>query len=124
MFSRNCYLITAITLFIIEVVIALWIQDTVIRPYGGDFLVVIFLYSLVRAVTNVEVWKVAIGVLIFAFLIEAAQYLQLIDMIGLEKYEVARIVLGTSFEWGDMVAYTLGILFVLIVENRKRIFAL
>ena len=124
MFSRNCYLITAITLFIIEVVIALWIQDTVIRPYGGDFLVVIFLYSLVRAVTNVEVWKVAIGVLIFAFLIEAAQYLQLISMIGLEKYKVARIVLGTSFEWGDMVAYTLGILFVLIVENRKRIFAL
>jgi len=124
MFSRNCYLITAITLFIIEVVIALWIQDTVIRPYGGDFLVVIFLYCLIRAVTNVGVWKGATGVLIFAYLIEAAQYLQLISMIGLEKYKVARIVLGTSFEWGDMVAYTLGILFVLIVENRKRIFAL
>jgi hypothetical protein len=124
MISRNSYLIAAILLFLIEVLIALFVRDTIIRPYGGDFLIVIFLYCLVRAVKNIGVWKVATGVLLFAYVIEAVQYLQLISMIGLEKYNVARVVLGTSFEWGDMVAYTLGILFVLIVENGKRIFAI
>ena len=114
----------AVLLFLTEIVIALFVHDTIIRPYGGDFLVVILLYCLVRAVTNVGVWKGAIGVLLFAYVIEAAQYLQLISMIGLEKYKLAGIVLGTSFEWGDMLAYTLGVVVVLLVENRKRIFAI
>lgn len=121
---KYSYLIMAVLLFLAEIVIAVFAHDSIIRPYGGDFLVVIFLYCLMRALTNASVWKVATGVLLFAYLVEVAQYLQLINMTGLQNNKVARIILGTSFEWGDMLAYTLGIVVVLLVENRKRIFAL
>lgn len=124
MFRFNkSYFVVAMLLFLTEIYIALYISDTLIRPYGGDFLVVIFLYCLVRSLFDIGVMEVAIGVLLFSFLIEFVQYLNIIEIAGLKKYAVARVVLGTSFEWGDMLAYTCGIAAVLVFENRKRLLA-
>lgn len=121
-FSKS-YFIVAMLLFLTEVYIALCIRDDLIRPYGGDFLVVIFLYYLVRSMMNIGVREVAAGVLLFSFVIEFVQYLNVIEMIGLKKYAVARVILGTSFEWGDMLAYTCGIAAVVMFESRKRLLA-
>jgi hypothetical protein len=38
-------------------------------------------------------------------------------MVGLEHSAIARVVLGTSFAWIDMLAYTIGILLILLVER-------
>lgn len=116
-FNRN-YFLLALGLFIVEVLIALYVKDTIIRPYGGDFLVVIWLYCCLMAVVKVNKTKAAIGVLLFAYLIEIAQYFKYAQRLGLEHNKVAMIVLGSSFEWGDMIAYTLGILVVLLIEGR------
>jgi hypothetical protein len=35
----------------------------------------------------------------------------------LNESEVARVVIGVGFDWGDMLAYTLGALTVLGVER-------
>ena len=43
------FLVIAFILFVIEVLIALYVRDSIIRPYVGDFLVVIMLYCFVRA---------------------------------------------------------------------------
>jgi hypothetical protein len=119
-FNRT-YFLLALGLFLVEVLIALYVKDAIIRPYGGDFLVVIWLYCCVMAVVNVNKTKAAIGVLLFAYLIEILQYFRYAHRLGLEHNKVAMIVLGSSFEWGDMVAYTLGILAVLLVEWRLRL---
>lgn len=112
------YLVVAIILFITEVLIALYLDDQFIRPTFGDFLVVILIYCATRAVLNTPIVATAVGVLIFAYLIEMAQYYQLAVKLGFTS-KLSRVVLGSSFSWTDMIAYTLGIVAVLVFELRK-----
>jgi hypothetical protein len=116
---NNKYLILTIILFVIEVLIAVFVRDAFVRPYVGDYLVVILIYCAVRTVLKASVWKVAVGVLLFSFLIETLQYFHIVNRLGLENNVVARTVIGYGFEWADFVAYTLGILTVLAFENKK-----
>jgi len=113
------YFLFAILLFIIEVLIALYVKDAIIRPYGGDFLVVILLYYLVRTFWNGASFQVALGVLIFAYTVEILQYLKIVDFLGLTGNRLAEIVIGTGFSWWDMLAYTLGIIVVYFIDNRQ-----
>jgi hypothetical protein len=120
MFTFNKkYLILTIILFVIEVLIAVFVRDAFVRPYVGDYLVVILIYCAVRTVLKASVWKVAVGVLLFSFLIETLQYFHIVNRLGLENNVVARTVIGIGFEWMDFVAYTLGILTVLAFENKN-----
>ena len=122
MFRFNkTYCLLALLLFIVEVLIAAYVDDAIIRPYIGDLLVVILLYCFVRAFTNFAVLPVAIGVLLFAYCIEILQYFQLVDRLGLGQYKLARIVIGSTFQWIDLVAYTAGIAIVLWVEQKRGI---
>lgn len=114
-FNKN-YFILAVVLFLIEVYIAVYVRDAIIRPYIGDLLVVIFLYCLVKAFVNTPPVKTALGVLAFSYLIELSQYLNLVKHLGLQRSRVANVVMGNSFEWIDMVAYTAGIAIVIAVE--------
>lgn len=121
MFTVNRrYLFFAIVLFIVEVLIALYVHDRIVRPYVGDYLVVILLYCFVKAFINASPLTVAIGVLLFAYLIEFLQYFNFLEWIGLEKNKFARIVLGHGFEWLDLVAYTLGIGTLLLLSRNVR----
>jgi hypothetical protein len=106
-------------LFIVEVLIALFVRDRFIRPYFGDVLVVILVYSFVMTFLKLPVVPVAIGVIVFAFTIEFLQYLQIVKILGLENSEVMSTVLGTSFAWNDMVAYFAGFVVILIVERLR-----
>jgi hypothetical protein len=114
--QRSLYLLTALLLFILEVLIERYVHDGFVRPYLGDFLVVILLYALLMSVSYLKVLTAAAGALVFAYAIEATQYVQLISLLGLDQYKWARVVIGTSFSWWDMLMYTLGILCVLVVE--------
>ena len=67
------YFIVFVIIFIIEVFIALYLHDSFIRPYFGDFLVVIMIYSFVMSFINFSKYKVALFVLLFAYCIEFAQ---------------------------------------------------
>ncbi|HEX6180256.1 MAG TPA: DUF2809 domain-containing protein, partial [Chitinophagaceae bacterium] len=66
---------------------------------------------------NASPLKVAMGVLVFSYLIEVLQYFNIVDRLGLSDNEIARTVIGYGFEWWDMLAYTLGIATVLIIER-------
>jgi hypothetical protein len=116
---RLKYIILTIVLFITEVLIAIYIDDNYIRPYFGDFLVVILIYCFVRGFFNVDVLKTAICVLIFSYVVEFLQYLHIVNVLGLEKIRIARIIIGSSFSWVDILCYTLGILSVLILERKN-----
>ena len=111
------YLILSLLLFLIEVLIALYVDDSFIRPYLGDFLVVILIYCFVKSFLNTPFWPTALGVLIFSYAVETLQYFNIVEKLGLQHSKVARIVIGSSFEWLDLVAYTGGIALVLVVEK-------
>ncbi|MCU7371028.1 DUF2809 domain-containing protein [Paucibacter sp. O1-1] len=85
------------------------------RPWGGDFLVVILLYCLLKGITNTSVLMQQRELFCFSYLVETLQFFQIVKILG--SNNVANVVLGTSFSWSDMVAYTLGIVFVLIIEK-------
>lgn len=116
------YFIAALLLFITEVLIALFVHDQFIRPYIGDFLVVILIYCFVKSFLNTPVVPTAIGVLIFAYTVELLQYFRIVEVLGLQHSRAARIIIGSSFEWQDMLAYAMGILIVVLVEKRRTIF--
>jgi len=50
-------------------------------------------------------------------MVETLQYFKFIELVGLEKSNIARVLMGTDFEWIDIVAYTAGIALVIAVEK-------
>jgi hypothetical protein len=113
------YFNIAVIIFMIEVLIALYVKDKFIRPYVGDVLVVIMIYCFIRAYVDASAIKVSAFVLTFAVTLEILQYFKLIDLIGLRHNKLARIAIGTKFEWLDLVAYAVGTAIVIVVERIK-----
>ncbi|RYZ94082.1 MAG: DUF2809 domain-containing protein [Sphingobacteriaceae bacterium] len=113
------YFLPFVLLLIVEVLIAIYVHDNWVRPYAGDLLVVIMLYCLVKSLINATVIPAALSVLVFAYLVELSQYFHLVSLLRLENNSVARVVMGSSFSWIDILAYTLGILLVIGVEKTK-----
>lgn len=103
-------------LFSIELGIGFFVHDRWIRPFLGDVLVVILLYCTLRAFFRISTGLAAGLVLAFAFCVEGLQYLKIVNLLGLQNYAWARIVIGTTFAWSDLLAYLLGIGLVLAVE--------
>ncbi|MDY7395799.1 DUF2809 domain-containing protein [Aureibaculum sp. 2210JD6-5] len=123
MFNK-AYFILAIILLAVEIYIGVYVKDSFVRPYFGDFLVVILIYCTLKSFWNATPFKVAIYVLLFSFVIEFLKYFKLVEILRLQENKLASIVIGTSFSWHDLVAYFLGIVAVLGVEYflRKSIF--
>ncbi|MFN3299073.1 MAG: DUF2809 domain-containing protein [Sediminibacterium sp.] len=111
------YFALTIILFIVEILIAKYVHDQIVRPYGGDLLVVILIYCFVKSFFDFPVVPTSIFVLIFSFVVETLQYFNFIEFVGLEKSNIARIVMGTSFEWIDIVAYIVGVVIIITIEK-------
>jgi hypothetical protein len=112
------YFLLALLLFVTEVLIALYVHDQIIRPYFGDVLVILLMYYAIKAILDYPVLPTAIGVLIISFVIEALQYLNIVEQLGLQDNKIAATVIGTSFSWVDIYAYIIGFFLVLILEKQ------
>ena len=116
-FNKN-YAATSVLLFLTEVIIAVFIHDEIIRPFGGDFLIVILLYCVLKSFIVFGTLLPAIIVLLVSYVIEGLQYFNIVEILGLEKSVLARTIIGTHFSWTDLMAYTFGIFVVLLVEMK------
>ena len=105
---RFNYLLASLALFALEVAIALWVQDAWVRPFVGDVLVVVLLYTAGRACGLPPSWSYA--VFLVACSVEILQAFHWVERLGLADSRLARIVLGTTFSWGDFGAYASGYL--------------
>ena len=114
--TKKVYLYLGLFIFAIEFLIALFLRDSFIRPVFGDYLVVILLYCILRAATNFSVKTSAFGVLIFSYFIECLQGLNLLETLGINRNLFTDILFGSTFDWLDLLAYTFGILTVLVME--------
>jgi hypothetical protein len=113
---NGAYGLLAAGLLGVEVLIARFAHDRLIRPYAGDFLAAILLYCLLKSGWPAPARRVALVALLVSYAIEVAQLAQLLPRLGWQHVRVARLVLGSAFSWGDMLAYTLGAAAVLAVE--------
>jgi len=112
-FILNCILL-ALLIFI-----AAFVRDQFVRPFLGDVLVVGWLYLCVKSFINLNKFKIAHCVLLFSYSIEIAQFYNLVTILGLENIKIARIVIGSTFDWLDMLAYTIGWGVILAIELKR-----
>lgn len=113
--SFLCFLL----IFVIEVIIALFVRDSIIRPYGGDVLVVILMYYFFKSFVKMNPLPLALGVLLFAYAVEIGQYFNLVEVLNMQENAIMRIVIGSSFSWGDIACYTLGAIICLIIDRKQ-----
>ncbi len=107
---RITYAILFGLLLIAEIFIGAFVHDSFIRPFFGDVLVTILLCCLFRIFVPQKVKALPIYVFIFAVLVETAQYLNIVKLLGIDKYPLLSTITGTTFSWGDVVCYGVGCL--------------
>jgi hypothetical protein len=98
----------AVALFIVELSIALFVDDTFVRPYLGDVLVVPLVYCFVATLVDLQPVLLGSSVFGFACAVEFMQRANLVTALGLQGNRVARTVLGTTYSTFDLVAYAVG----------------
>jgi hypothetical protein len=95
------------------VLIASFVTDQFIRPFVGDALIVVWMYLFLKSFLKVKSAILAYSVLAFSYVIECAQYFNLVHFLNLQDIPLARIIIGSTFDWLDFVAYTAGWLMIL-----------
>ncbi len=115
-FDKKCFFLSVI-LFALLSYIALFVHDQFVRPFLGDVIVVVWLYFSLKCLLTMKPSKLAFVVLLLAYAIETAQYFHFVTLLGLEHIRAARIILGATFDWLDMLAYTIGWACVVIIES-------
>lgn len=120
MIKLNSYnLIIFSIVFCIEVIIALF-GHGFIRAFFGDFLVVIMLYYFMASFINIKSNYLALIVLLIAYFVEFLQFIDILSMVNYQKNTFVNTILGTTYHNMDMLAYTLGIATVILLENRVK----
>ena len=112
------YLCMFVFMFIVELIIAIFINDSFIRPFLGDVFVIMFIYLFIRIFFICEKFKLVIAVLVFSYLVEIGQYFDLISILHLQDNAVAQIVIGSTFDVMDLLAYSVGA-FLLMLPNMR-----
>ncbi|ERK30562.1 DUF2809 domain-containing protein [Clostridium intestinale] len=107
-YSKIKYLVAFIIFFITEVLIAVYVHDDFIRPYVGDILVVILLYCFIKIFVPYKVKLMPLYIFIFSAFVEILQYFKLVEVLGLQDNRFARIVIGSVFDWKDILCYGVG----------------
>ena len=115
--ARIVYAISFFSLLLIEVLIALFVRDQFIRPYGGDILVTILICCFVRIFLPKGVRGLPIYVMLLATAVEIGQYFHYVELLGLSDSKFFSILLGTSFSFYDLLCYGAGCVIFCIAEK-------
>lgn len=115
--KRILYLLILCGLLAIEVVIALFVNDSFIRPYVGDVLVTLLLCCLCRVIVPYKVRFLPIYVFVFAACVEIGQYFDLVALLGLADNRILSIALGRTFSWADLVCYAVGCVVAFLLDQ-------
>ena len=105
---RICYAAATAFLLAVEVLIALFVHDDFVRPYIGDVLAVIVVYLFLRIIIPEKCALLPLFVFIFAVGVEILQYFDLVTLLGLENNRFFKILLGSVFDFKDIMCYAIG----------------
>lgn len=118
-FSQNkrvIWSVIGIILLAMEIYIAIFIKGGFIRHYIGDVLATAMLYAFGRAIFRVAPINLAICVFVISLFIEAAQYLKILEILGV-KSSTLRIIFGGTFDLTDIICYLAGCILAYLFEN-------
>lgn len=106
--KRICYAFATVGIFLTELLIALFVHDNFIRPYVGDMLVVVLIYTFVRIIFPEKPRSLPLYVFLFAALVEGLQAINIVELLGLSDNRFFSILIGTTFDIKDIVCYGAG----------------
>lgn len=95
-------------ILLLEVLIALFLEDDFIRPYGGDILVTVLICCFARIFVPTGVQLLPVWVFLLAAAVEVGQYFDFVAVLGLGESRFFRILLGSTFSWADLICYGIG----------------
>lgn len=118
--KRMIFMLLFLIFTVVEVLIAIFIHDNLIRPYLGDMLVVIVIYFFVRIFLPEGVKLLPFYIFIFAAIVEALQYFNYVTLLGLQKNKLLSVMLGSSYDIKDIICYAIGCILLFVVEAINR----
>lgn len=113
--KRLLNLVIFLALLVIEVLIALFVHDSFVRPYVGDILVVAVVYFFLRIFVPEKYPWLPAAVFVFAAMVEFSQYFSLADKLGITD-PMIRTILGSVYDTADIVCYGVGCLLLAAYE--------
>lgn len=115
--SKIIYAALFLAVFVIEVLIALFVHDSFIRPFGGDILVTILLCLFFRAFFPVKTKLLPVYVFLFAVVVEICQYFDVVKLLGFENNVLISTLVGRSYSFIDIICYGAGCIIFFVVEQ-------
>lgn len=105
--TRLAFLAAAILILAAEIYIAICVKGGFVRHYAGDVLAVILLYALARAAFGAPPLNLPLKIFAFAAVLELAQYLGVVQILGIEN-KILKIMIGGTFDFADLLCYAAG----------------
>lgn len=117
--SKSIYLAICGFCFVLCILIVLLMAETpAIRGFVGDIIIIPLIYCGIKAFRQVKPLKLSMIVLLISYVVECLQYFNIVEVLGLGHSQIARIVIGTTFDWRDLGAYTLGGILIYLLDSR------
>lgn len=114
------YFLIFILLLTVEVLIALFVHDSFVRPYIGDVLVTGVLCAFFRIFVPTKPKILPILTAAIAAGVEFLQYFDFVSLLGLADNRFFSILLGKTFDPMDIVCYLIGGLIFFAAEYFAR----
>jgi len=108
-----------ILIFGVEIAIAYYLKTGFIRQTVGDFLAVILIYCFFRSFIKTNPLHIAMATLVLSYTVEFLQRTTFLQLLSLDQNKWAHLIFGNSFSIQDLVAYTLGVLAVTLIDLKK-----
>jgi len=110
------YLGASAVVLLVEIFIAVFVRDGLVRGSVGDILVVVLIYCLVRVFVQTRTRLLPAYIFAFAVVVEVLQGLNLVAALGLNDVPAARVIIGTTFDIADIACYLVGCAGLALVE--------
>ena len=115
--KRIIYAVLFLSVFLTEVIIALFIKDNFVRPYIGDLLVTVLLCAFCRIFIPEKISALPILVFVFSVMVEILQYIDIVKILGFENNSILSVLIGRSFSFVDIIYYAIGCLTFFILDK-------
>jgi len=100
------------------IIVVFFDHNPFIRGSLGDVVIVMLIYFMLKTIHDFRPPYLALFVLLVAVIVEIGQYLDLVGMLGIQESYVTRIVFGSVFEFGDLLAYAVGVSLAFLLDTK------
>lgn len=113
--KRCVFVCMFLVLLGIEICIALFVHDNLVRPYIGDVLAVGVVYCMVKILFVKRTPWLPLYVFLFSAMVELLPFIEWVRTIG-ESNRILGIIIGSVFDWKDIVCYAVGCLIIAVIS--------